>query len=130
MSLIAKIRAHCLSYPETREDHPWGHIAFKVKGKVFVIASGEDKDPKISLKLSGDSHRDALELPFAEPTRYGLGKHGWVSFYFTNRPQVPFKAIAAWIDESFHAIAPKKLSKELRAAAEKKPARRRARTTK
>ena len=31
------LRKAALAYPETREDHPWGEIAIKVKGKVFVF---------------------------------------------------------------------------------------------
>ena len=37
------LRKHALSYPETREDRPWGHSAFKVKGKSFVLM-GDDEE--------------------------------------------------------------------------------------
>ncbi len=39
----ASLRAYALSLPETTEDFPWGHSAFKVRGKafVFLVASGE-----------------------------------------------------------------------------------------
>ena len=33
----AEICRHALDYPETREDHPWGETAFKVKEKAFVF---------------------------------------------------------------------------------------------
>ena len=34
---MAALRKAALAYPETREDHPWGESAFKVKEKVFLF---------------------------------------------------------------------------------------------
>lgn len=37
----ANLRELALGYPETREDHPWGHLALKVRGKkVFLFLNG------------------------------------------------------------------------------------------
>ena len=36
--------ACALSYPETREDHPWGEPVAKVRDKVFVFFGREDGD--------------------------------------------------------------------------------------
>lgn len=55
----------------------------------------------------------ALDLPFAEPTGYGLGKSGGVSARFAKVSEVPLDLLKAWIDESYRAIAPKKLVKML-----------------
>jgi predicted DNA-binding protein (MmcQ/YjbR family) len=97
-----------LSYPDTREDHPWGHSAFKVKGKVFLFLFSEKGFLSLSLKLP-ESHLAALRLPFATPTSYGLGKSGWVTAKFTNTDEVPLEMLADWLDESFRAIAPKRV---------------------
>jgi hypothetical protein len=60
------------------------------------------------------SSRDvAVDLPFAQPTGYGLGKSGWVSARFAKVSDVPIDLLKAWIDESYRAIAPKKLVKGL-----------------
>jgi len=50
-----------------------------------------------------------LMLPFAKPTGYGLGKSGWVSASFTAKERPPLDLLREWIDESYRAIAPKKL---------------------
>src|ERR1700730_5041541 len=73
-----RIRKYALSFPESHEDHPWGHSAFKVKNKTFVFMGFEESKLGISFKLK-ESLFDALALPFTEPTPYGLGKSGWVS---------------------------------------------------
>ncbi len=61
-----------LSLPEVREDHPWGHSAFKVKEKAFLFMASEKRGLSLSVKLP-QSGLLALSLPFAEPTGYGLG---------------------------------------------------------
>src|SRR5688572_31666138 len=83
------IKAHALSYPETVEDFPWGHSAFKVKGKAFVFMGASDGGG-ISLSMKLPQSRDAaLGFDFAEPTGYGLGKSGWVSATFAPGAAVP-----------------------------------------
>ena len=105
---------HALSYPETREDHPWGETAIKVKGKVFLFLG---RDGKISFSVKLPVSREfALDLPFAEPTHYGLGKHGWVSVTLTRGDELPLEVVKKWIDESFSAVAPKSVVKELDAS--------------
>ena len=111
---MKEIRKHCLSFPQTREDHPWDHSAFKVKGKVFVFAGADDEGWGISVKLE-ESHASALMKPFASPTRYGLGKHGWVSLRFSPRETPPMALLKRWIEESFTVIAPLKVLEELEA---------------
>jgi predicted DNA-binding protein (MmcQ/YjbR family) len=105
----AALRAHALAFPETREDHPWGESAFKVKGKTFVFLSRHEGGLHLSLKLPR-SREFALEYPFTEPTGYGLGKAGWVSARFKPGDKVPLDVLLAWISESFEANAPKKLA--------------------
>jgi predicted DNA-binding protein (MmcQ/YjbR family) len=55
----------------------------------------------------------ALDLPFADPTAYGLGKSGWVTARFERPSDVPLQLLRAWIAESYRAIAPKKLTNTL-----------------
>ena len=68
------LRAQGLAYPETTEDFPWGHRTLKVRGKAFVFMSREEGF-SLSVKLPSSRHV-ALDLPFAEPTGYGLGRSG------------------------------------------------------
>ncbi|MET0554157.1 MAG: MmcQ/YjbR family DNA-binding protein, partial [Vicinamibacteria bacterium] len=44
---------------------------------------------------------------------YGLGKAGWVSARFGPKDRPPVDVLCKWIDESYRAVAPVKLVKEL-----------------
>ncbi|MFY0579107.1 MmcQ/YjbR family DNA-binding protein [Cystobacter fuscus] len=96
------------SYPEVTEDFPWGHPTLKVKGKAFVFFSLSEEGLSLSVKLP-QSHGAALMLPFAEPTGYGLGKSGWVTARFGAKDTPPVEMLRRWLDESYRAVAPKKL---------------------
>jgi predicted DNA-binding protein (MmcQ/YjbR family) len=121
----AALSAVALKYPGAVEEHPWDHIAIKVKGKMFLILGGTDDFLSVTAKLPS-SGRMALLLPFASPTGYGLGKSGWVTGQFGPEDAIPIDRLTEWIDESYRAVAPKKLVAELDgvAPAEKKPAKR------
>ena len=113
-SLELELRDYAMTFPEATEDHPWGHRAIKVKGKSFLFLGGEKDTKELSLSVKLPNSRDvAVDLPFAEPTGYGLGKSGWVSARFSKVSDVPVALLKAWIDESYRAIAPKKLVKGL-----------------
>jgi len=105
---VRALRDRALSYPETHEAFPWGHRVVKVREKVFVFFGGDAGEIGISVKLplSGEA---ALSLPFTEPTGYGMGKSGWVTARFPAGEGLPVPILGAWIDESFRAIAPKRL---------------------
>jgi predicted DNA-binding protein (MmcQ/YjbR family) len=111
----ASLRKFALGFPGATEDFPWGERVAKVNGKVFVFL-GADPVPGggigLSVKLPA-SGREALELPFARPTGYGLGKSGWVSARFAAEDRPPVEILKAWIEESYRAIAPKKLVAEI-----------------
>lgn len=105
-----RLRKFALTFPETREDHPWGESAIKVKGKTFVFMGCDGKRLGLSVKLP-KSREFALEMHgFTKPTAYGLGKSGWVSAEFAAKDKPPLDVLEAWIAESFHAVAPKKVA--------------------
>ena len=64
----------------------------------------------MSVKLP-QSRGMAADLPFVEPTAYGLGKGGRVTATFTKSSDVPTDPLRDWIDESSRTIAPKKMVK-------------------
>jgi predicted DNA-binding protein (MmcQ/YjbR family) len=107
-STEAALRSHALAYPEAHEDFPWGERVVKVRGKVFLFLGRPESGLSLSVKLPG-SASFALGLPFASPTGYGLGKSGWVTVQFGPREKPPMDLMRAWIDESYRAVAPKKL---------------------
>ena|SRR5688572_10879517 len=111
------LREFALRLPGAVEDFPWGDRVAKVNKKIFV-ALGRDPDANgfsFSVKLP-ESHAAALKLKYAAPTGYGLGKSGWVTFTFAADAKPDVNQCLAWIEESYRAIAPKKLVKELDAA--------------
>lgn len=118
------LRAHALTYPETHEEFPWGHRAIKVKTKVFLFIYREEMVLSLSVKLPL-SARAALTLPFAAPTGYGLTKSGWVTARFEASDAIPVDMLREWIDESFRAVAPKKLVAQLAGVEAPAPPKRR-----
>jgi predicted DNA-binding protein (MmcQ/YjbR family) len=104
------IRKQALSYPETAEEFPWGESAFKVKGKTFVFMRDGAEGVSFSVKVP-DSRDLALSLPGAEPTHYGLGAKGWVTI--APKASTPMHVLAFLIDESYRAVAPKRVIAQL-----------------
>lgn len=113
--LPARLRAAALALPEATEAFPWGERAFKVKGKAFVFMRADADGLSFSVKLPR-SGAHALALPFAEPTHYGLGRHGWVTI---NVPAKTTRTLETqcldWVRESYVAVAPAKLAAALKA---------------
>jgi predicted DNA-binding protein (MmcQ/YjbR family) len=105
------LRSAALAYPETYEEFPWGECAIKIRGKMFLIMRESESGLTVSLKLPR-SREFALEYPFAKPTGYGLGKSGWVTSTFAPGEEPPRDVLAAWISESYAAIAPKRLARK------------------
>ena len=109
---LADIEAFALDLPGAWADTPWdGDRVTKVGKKIFVFY-GSGEQPSIAVKLP-DSADHALSFDGAAPTGYGLGRHGWVT--------VPIRAVAEqdpgvlldFVEESYRAVAPKTLVKEL-----------------
>jgi predicted DNA-binding protein (MmcQ/YjbR family) len=111
-TLAKKLREEALKYPETYEESPWGDRVVKVKGKIFFSCNVHKGELYSSCKLPKSSKK-ALERPYAEPTHYGMGKYGWVTFKFGKEKDVPVEELRAWMDESYRAIAPKSVVKLL-----------------
>jgi predicted DNA-binding protein (MmcQ/YjbR family) len=111
----AALRNFALGYPGAREDFPWGERVIKVGKKVFVfMGMAESDELGLSVKLPASGPM-ALLLPFATPTGYGLGKSGWVSARFSPSDDPPLGMLREWIDESYRAVAPKRLVAKLTA---------------
>ena len=105
------VRSIALEYPESHEDHPWGQDTYKVRKKVFVFTGGEGS-LTISVKLPFSAD-EVLQLDYASSTGYGLGKSGWVTLDVTPKISIAKADLAEWIDESYRAVAPKTLVKQL-----------------
>jgi hypothetical protein len=105
------LRLFALGLPEAYEDFPWGESVAKVNKKVFVFLGTEpttDSGLGLTVKLPL-SATDALHLPVATPSSYGLGKYGWVTLRFLPDSQAPVELLCDWRLESYCAVAPKHL---------------------
>ncbi len=107
------LEAFALSLPEAWPDEPWGDRVVKVGKKIFLFVSGPGAErPTMTAKLP-DSHDQALSYPEAIPTRYGLGKHGWVTLFVDRVPEEERELLVDFVEESYRAVAPKTLVKRL-----------------
>ena len=106
-----RLKSFALSLPEAWEDHPWGDTVVKVGKKVFVFLGSHDR-VSLSTKLP-ESRDEAMTMPFTRPTGYGLGRGGWVTSAFDAGQDPPVDILCDWIEESYRAVAPKKLVAEL-----------------
>jgi predicted DNA-binding protein (MmcQ/YjbR family) len=90
-----------------------GEPTFRVRGKNFVFASPDATG--ISVKLPKEEAAALVATdPNADPTGYGLGRHGWVSITLGARPTMTrWVEIEEWVRTSYTLIAPKKLARQV-----------------
>ena len=107
-----RILAFALELPGAYEDHPWDEDVAKVNKKVFLFLGDEDAiDQAMTVKLS-ESHEQALSVPGAAPTGYGLGRAGWVTVPLRDTTP-PLDVLKDWVEESYRLVAPKRRVGEL-----------------
>ncbi len=106
------LRTFALRYPGSTEEFPWGERVIKVSGKIFVFLGIFDEMLRVGVKLPVSSEM-ALTLPFVTPTSYGLAKAGWITARVGKGDDIPAELLRGWIDQSYRAVAPKKLVKTL-----------------
>jgi predicted DNA-binding protein (MmcQ/YjbR family) len=111
-TLEAEIRNLSLRFPGAHEDHPWGDTVFKAGPKVFVFFGRGEESIHLGLKLPR-SFEDALAMPGARPSAYGLGRHGWVSLRVRPEAEPKLDLVETWLEESFRATASKVLVRQL-----------------
>lgn len=111
----AELIAYAASFPGAWEDHPWDHTVMKVGAKIFVFFGGEagaSGELTVTVKLP-ISYEMALTLPYMSPAGHGLGKAGWAQLRQRDGDDIDLDTIKGWIDQSYRAVAPKKLAKAL-----------------
>jgi predicted DNA-binding protein (MmcQ/YjbR family) len=107
------IETFARSLPEAWPDTPWGDRVVKVGKKIFLFVSGPESDrPVITVKVP-ESHDHALSYPEASPTRYGLGKHGWVTIHVDTVPHEERDVLIDFVEESYRSVATKTLVRRL-----------------
>jgi predicted DNA-binding protein (MmcQ/YjbR family) len=113
-ALVAELRAYGLTFPGAHRKAPWPeHDDLAVNDKTFAYlpaAGAERFTLSVKLPYTGEV---ALDLPFAKPAAYGLGRSGWVAFGPADYEIPPLDQLREWLEESYRAQAPKRLVKEL-----------------
>jgi len=113
-TLVSALRAHGMTYPGAHVKSPWPeHLDLAVKDKTFAFLSAPGQEFHVTLKLpfTGEG---AKERAGAAPTGYGLGRSGWVTL--TDPGSATLDELKDWLDESYRAVAPKTLVKQLGAS--------------
>lgn len=79
-ALLEELRARGLKLPGAHSKAPWPeHDDRAVNEKIFAYLPAKGRPFSLSCKLPYIGY-EALQLPFAKPTGYGLGKSGWEPF--------------------------------------------------
>jgi predicted DNA-binding protein (MmcQ/YjbR family) len=88
-----------------------GEPTFRVNGKTFIFCSLDANG--ISVKLPKEEAAAVVATdPNAEPTGYGLGRHGWISVTIpATTSATRWREIEEWIRTSYTLVAPKKLAR-------------------
>ena len=90
-----------------------GEPTFRVRGKNFVFSDQEAHG--ISVKLTKEEAAAVVATDRgAEPTGYGLGKHGWVSIRLGPKPSARrWREVEEWVRTSYTMVASKKLARQV-----------------
>jgi predicted DNA-binding protein (MmcQ/YjbR family) len=123
------LKEFALGLPGAYEDTPWGESVARVKKGVFVYFGRSDEEKQraaekkrehigepgffsINVKLP-HTGRKAIAGGIGRPSDYGLGAKGWVTLTFPPGAPLPVDDLKQWIEESYCAVAPPTLVKQL-----------------
>jgi len=112
-AIVTELRAWGLRLPGAHSKAPWPeHDDLAVNDKTFAYLPVTGRPFSLSCKLPYTAYQ-ALQLPYAQPTGYGLGKSGWVTFTPSEDDIPDIEQLKEWVEESYRAQAPRKLVREL-----------------
>jgi predicted DNA-binding protein (MmcQ/YjbR family) len=86
---------------------------FRVRGKNFVFS--DQAAHSLSVKLPKDEAAAVVaDDPRAEPTGYGLGRHGWVSVTIgDDADDERWRQVEEWVRTSYTLVAPRTLARQV-----------------
>jgi len=122
--LLDRVRALALALPETHARDSHGAPGFRVgsekSGKFFAYFSDQHHGtPHISLLVKTGSMDELEDLVEAQPEAYHkpayYGASGWIGLIL-NRPGVDWENVAEWLERSWRAVAPPRLTRVMNAA--------------
>ncbi len=111
---MERLQGICLELPEAvRVDiEAWeGEPTFRVRKKNFVFSDTEATGLSVKLPVE-EAEAVVATDERAEPTGYGLGRHGWVSVTIgDDADEDRWEQIREWVRISYTLVAPKTLAK-------------------
>ena len=102
---LAKLRALCLSLPETNETALWGHPNFKAGKKTFVAFERVKGRASMAFRLEADEVERLLQRKRFFATPYGRGL--WVSVWADG--PVDWRAVQDLVERSYRVVALKRM---------------------
>jgi len=87
-----------------------GEPTFRVRNKNFVFT--DHPVSRMSVKLPVEEAAAVVATdPGAQPTGYGLGRHGWVSVAVGRANAPRWELVEEWVRTSYTLVAPRSLAK-------------------
>ena len=87
-----------------------GEPTFRVRGKNFVFT--DEAASGITVKLPKEEAAAVVATdPKAQPSGYGLGRHGWVSIELGSASESRWQQVEEWVRTSYTLVAPASLAK-------------------
>jgi hypothetical protein len=128
---LERLRAICLALPETTEKVAWGDPTWRVRDRIFAMQKGNYESGRPSLWLKGAEGAQAM-LVESDPVQFFVppyvGHKGWIGLYL-DPARIEWVMVRELITESYHLIAPARLTRNVAPSAPKKDVRtRRARS--
>jgi predicted DNA-binding protein (MmcQ/YjbR family) len=102
---LARLRALCLSLPETSETASWGHPNFKAGKKTFVAFERVKGRASMAFRLEPDEVERLLQQKRFFATPYGRGL--WVSVWADD--PVDWRAVQDLVERSYRVVALKRM---------------------
>ncbi len=123
---LERLRAICLGFPHTTEKEAWGDPTWRINDRIFAMQKGNYAGGRPSVWFKTPTGAQALVLD-RDPERLFVppyvGHKGWLGYYLDER--VDWKLLADVIEDSYRAIAPKRVVQAFDAQrAKKRPVKR------
>ncbi|MBI3892736.1 MAG: MmcQ/YjbR family DNA-binding protein [Candidatus Wallbacteria bacterium] len=108
---LEKLRAICLTLPDTSERLTWGHPNFRVGEKIFASYYHEDGKSNLGFKTNLLIQEHLVETDARFSVAAYVGQHGWVTMKLAGR--VDWQEVEGFVRDSYRLIAPKKYARQL-----------------
>ncbi len=102
---LEDFRNYCLTKPDATEDTPFGpdNLVFKVRGKMFALASLDDVPPHVNLKCEPERALDLRDRYEEVQPGYHMNKKHWNTIELSGG--VPDAELRGLIDHSYELVA-------------------------